>query len=283
MKKILAILASAVLAVGTALAQEQTFASFIKSYENTPGCTYMSMQGEGLKMVAKQFNVGPAFQFLIGYENTSMHMLNLNRAQLGDAKWEELRQGAINFLVDGTYLSVGKGGAMEFFIQRDEQTVYALFGISQSSLCLFETNIPYADLIAAAQAHEQAQAPETPEEPKPEPEPTAEEEEPIPYQLVEEQPSFLGGGIQAFDLWAAQNVVYPEIAKENGISGTVYVMFTIGADGVVRNAKVIRGVDPALDHEAVRVVMSSPKWTPGKQNGKPVNVTYTYKILFQLK
>lgn len=69
---------------------------------------------------------------------------------------------------------------------------------------------------------------------------------------------------------------------ENGISGKVYIQFVIEKDGSITDVKVARGVDSSLDKEAVRVVKSMPKWTPGKQRGKPVRVAYTLPINFQL-
>ena len=88
------------------------------------------------------------------------------------------------------------------------------------------------------------------------------EEEEIPYVFVEQKPSFRGGDANAFSKWVAERLVYPEIAKENGVQGRVMVSFTIKSDGSVANVKVTRSLDPALDKEAVRVVSSSPKWTP---------------------
>ena len=107
------------------------------------------------------------------------------------------------------------------------------------------------------------------------------EEEAIPFQLVEEKPSFMGGDANQFSKWVNQRLVYPEIAKENGVMGRVTLQFTIGSDGAIRNIRVLRGVDPALDKEAIRVVSMSPKWTPGKQRGRAVPVTYTFPVIFQ--
>ncbi|KPL11109.1 MAG: energy transducer TonB, partial [Bacteroides sp. SM23_62] len=76
---------------------------------------------------------------------------------------------------------------------------------------------------------------------------------------------------------------YPEIAAENGISGKVYVQFAVNSKGEVVDAVVVRGVDPALDKEAVRVVTSSPKWSPGRQRGKAVKVQFTFPINFVLQ
>ena len=109
------------------------------------------------------------------------------------------------------------------------------------------------------------------------------EEEAIPFQLVESKPKFQGGDANAFSKWVNQRLVYPEIAKENGVQGRVMLQFTVNADGSVSNVKVLRGVDPALDKEAVRVVSSSPKWEPGKQRDRKVKVTYTFPVIFQLR
>jgi len=109
------------------------------------------------------------------------------------------------------------------------------------------------------------------------------EEEAIPFQLVEEKPSFQGGDPNTFSKWVNSRLVYPEIAKENGVQGRVTLQFTINTDGSLTNVKVVRGVDPALDKEAVRVVSSSPKWTPGKQRDRAVKVSYVFPVIFQLR
>ena len=109
------------------------------------------------------------------------------------------------------------------------------------------------------------------------------EEAPIPYTLVEEKPSFMGGDANEFTKWVYSKIVYPEVARENGISGRVTLQFTIESDGSLTNIKVLRGIDQSLDQEAVRVVSMSPKWTPGKQRDKAVRVTYTFPIMFQLR
>lgn len=109
------------------------------------------------------------------------------------------------------------------------------------------------------------------------------EEDAIPFQLVEEKPSFNGGDANEFSKWVNSRLVYPEIAKENGVQGRVTLQFTVNADGTVSNVKVLRGVDSSLDKEAVRVVSSSPKWKPGKQRDRAVKVTYTFPVIFQLR
>jgi protein TonB len=102
------------------------------------------------------------------------------------------------------------------------------------------------------------------------------------FVIVEDMPEFPGGEL-ALRKWIADNVKYPVIAAENGIQGKVYVTFVVGTDGKITNARVARGVDPSLDQEAIRVVNQLPKWKPGMQRGKPVRVSYTVPINFQLQ
>ena len=109
------------------------------------------------------------------------------------------------------------------------------------------------------------------------------EEEEIPYPLVAFKPLFEGEDANNFSRWVNAHVIYPEIAKENGVQGRVMLQFTVMRDGTVGKVKVLRGVDSSLDKEAVRVVSSSPKWTPGKQRDRAVNVTYTFPVIFQLR
>ena len=108
-------------------------------------------------------------------------------------------------------------------------------------------------------------------------------EEEVPFAIVEQKPTFQGGDANTFTKWVFSKIVYPEIAKENGVQGRVTLQFTIETDGSVKNVKVLRGVDSSLDKEAVRVVSSSPKWSPGMQRNKPVRVKYTFPVVFQLR
>jgi periplasmic protein TonB len=119
------------------------------------------------------------------------------------------------------------------------------------------------------------------EQPKEEVQEEAAEEQ--VFMVVEEMPSFGDGGSNAFRNFVSQNMKYPDVAAENGIQGRVFVQFVVEADGRLTNVRVLRGVDPALDKEAVRVIESSPKWNPGKQRGKPVRVSYTFPITFVLQ
>ncbi len=109
------------------------------------------------------------------------------------------------------------------------------------------------------------------------------EEEAIPFQLVEKKPTFQGGDANDFSKWVNSKLVYPEIAKENGVQGRVVLQFTVNPDGSVSGVKVLRGVDASLDKEAVRVVSMSPKWEPGRQRDRAVKVTYTFPVIFQLR
>jgi protein TonB len=103
-----------------------------------------------------------------------------------------------------------------------------------------------------------------------------------PFYVVEEMPMFQGGDA-AIQKYIGDNVVYPEVAKENNIQGRVIVKFCVTPTGGVDQVSVLKGVDPELDAEVVRVVKTLPKFKPGKQGGKPVPVWYTIPINFQLK
>ncbi len=101
------------------------------------------------------------------------------------------------------------------------------------------------------------------------------------FYVVEEMPTFKGADATVeFRKYIGENLMYPEIAAENGISGRVIVQFAVNKVGKVVDAVVVRKVDPALDKEAIRVIMSSPEWKPGKQRGKIVKVLYTFPVNF---
>ena len=102
------------------------------------------------------------------------------------------------------------------------------------------------------------------------------------FQVVEEMPEF-PGGMQECMKFLGKNIKYPPQAIKNEIQGRVIVTFVIMKDGSITNAEVVRGVDPLLDKEALRVVNLMPKWKPGKQRGKAVNVKYTIPVTFRLQ
>ncbi len=105
---------------------------------------------------------------------------------------------------------------------------------------------------------------------------------PVPFYSLEEKPEFPGGE-SALMSYLAKSVRYPVIAQENNIQGTVYLSFIISKTGKVKNVSLLRGVDSALNKEAVRVVSNMPNWTPGRQGTKCVDVTYQVPIRFVLQ
>ncbi len=109
----------------------------------------------------------------------------------------------------------------------------------------------------------------------------APEEEKV-FDMVEQMPQYPGGETELMR-YINEHIRYPVIAQENGVQGRVVVQFVVGADGKVRDAVALRGVDPSLDKEALRVIMSMPAWIPGRQNGKAVSVKYTLPVTFRLQ
>ncbi|MCK4661782.1 MAG: energy transducer TonB [Bacteroidales bacterium] len=108
-----------------------------------------------------------------------------------------------------------------------------------------------------------------------------EEKDEAVFIIVEEMPEFPGGD-SALQKYICENLKYPETAKENGISGNVFVEFLIDKKGKVKDAKILRGVEPSLDKEALRVIKNLPKWKPGKQRGELVDVLFTIPVKFEL-
>ncbi|WP_297272859.1 energy transducer TonB [uncultured Bacteroides sp.] len=117
--------------------------------------------------------------------------------------------------------------------------------------------------------------------------PTVEEEEDPEeqtiFEVVEQMPEYPNGGMAGLMQFLSKNIKYPTIAQENGTQGRVTVQFVVNKDGSIVDAKVLRGVDPYLDKEALRVINSMPKWKPGMQRGKPVRVKYTVPVMFRLQ
>ncbi len=102
------------------------------------------------------------------------------------------------------------------------------------------------------------------------------------FTVVENEPEF-PGGMEALYKYLAQNIKYPQLARENGITGKVYVTFVVERDGSIANPKVLRDIGGGCGAEAIRVVKSMPKWTPGKQRGKAVRVQFNLPVNFNLK
>ncbi len=106
---------------------------------------------------------------------------------------------------------------------------------------------------------------------------------PAPFLVVEEPATFQKGDLSNFNAWVSQNVRYPQIAVEGQIYGKVYVQFVVNEIGKVEDVKVLRGVDPSLDAEALRVISSSPLWTPPRQGGRKVKQLFTLPVIFKLQ
>ena len=102
------------------------------------------------------------------------------------------------------------------------------------------------------------------------------------YDMVEQAPAFPGGP-QAMMQFIKDNLKYPQIAKENGIQGRVILQFVVDETGQVTDPKVLHSIDPSLDTEAIRLVLSMPRWIPGMQDGKAVAVRYTIPVIFKLE
>lgn len=102
------------------------------------------------------------------------------------------------------------------------------------------------------------------------------------FMVVESMPEF-PGGMNELNKYLAENIHYPQMAKESGIQGRVFVTFVVERDGRVTDVRVLRGIGGGCDEEAVRVVKNMPKWTPGKQRGKPVRVQFNLPVKFTLQ
>ncbi len=100
---------------------------------------------------------------------------------------------------------------------------------------------------------------------------------------IQEKPTFMGKDYNEFSRYIAKNLVYPQLAIDNGMQGMVVVEFVVDTDGSIANLRVLRSVDPLLDREAIRIISSSPRWEPGKHNGKPQRVSFSFPIVFKLK
>ena len=118
----------------------------------------------------------------------------------------------------------------------------------------------------------------------PPPPPKQEEEEATEeiFVVVEDQPEF-PGGMSALMKFLGDNIKYPVITQENGIQGRVITNFVVERDGSITDVQVVRGEDPSLDREAVRVIQTMPKWKPGQQRGKAVRVRFTLPVVFRLQ
>lgn len=139
----------------------------------------------------------------------------------------------------------------------DNETVHAVVNLNEKSL---KTNI--IDYTLSAEVEEEVDSEQL-------------------YVMVKNMPEFPGGARGLRD-WIKSNVKYPEIARRNKVTGRVYVGFVIDKEGKVGKVKILRSINSVLDKEALRVIGNMPTWKPGMQKGKPVKVSYTFPINFQL-
>ena len=118
--------------------------------------------------------------------------------------------------------------------------------------------------------------------PPPPPKAVVEEATEEIFVVVEQQPEF-PNGMAALMKFLGDNIKYPVIAQENGIQGRVITNFVVERDGSISDVQIVRGQDPSLDKEAIRVIKTMPKWKPGQQRGKPVRVRFTLPVVFRLQ
>ncbi|MBO4755243.1 MAG: M56 family metallopeptidase, partial [Bacteroidales bacterium] len=150
------------------------------------------------------------------------------------------------------------------------------------SLAMYACNSPKSQEKEAEMAVQEGPAPSTyqvtvTDEP-------AQDEDAVPFSEIEVKPTFGSGDANDFARWVNAHLTYPEAAKAAGKQGRVTLSFVVDTDGSVVDVKVLRGVDPDLDAEALRVVSScKEKWTPGMQGGKPVRVHYVFPVVYKLK
>ncbi|MDD2322952.1 MAG: energy transducer TonB, partial [Bacteroidales bacterium] len=102
------------------------------------------------------------------------------------------------------------------------------------------------------------------------------------FLVVENQPEFPGGEAARLK-YLSENIEYPQMAKESGIQGIVFVTFVVEPNGSISNVAILRGIGGGCDEEAVRVVQNMPSWKPGKQRGRPVRVRFNMPIKFTLQ
>ena len=103
-----------------------------------------------------------------------------------------------------------------------------------------------------------------------------------PFTVVEQMPEFTGGESKMMQ-FLHENIKYPQLARESGIAGSVYVTFVIGKNGAISDVKLLRGIGGGCDEEALRIIRLMPRWVPGKQNGKFVPVQFNLPIKFTLQ
>ena len=106
--------------------------------------------------------------------------------------------------------------------------------------------------------------------------------EATPIRVAEVMPQFPGGDLKLLE-FISKNIKYPQLARETGTQGRVYISFVVEPDGSISNVELLRGIGAGCDEEAMRVVKAMPKWLPGRQCGKAVRVMYNLPVNFKLQ
>ncbi len=162
----------------------------------------------------------------------------------------------------------------EDIVKEEQRTRYIQPVIVDTTVT--DTDLPPADDITDKNKND-----DLPDDPADTKDKVIDDGEIVNFYVIEEKPEFPGGE-KAMMEWIAANVKYPEIAKESGVTGKVFIQFVINKEGKVVDVEVLRGVDAYLDKEAIRVITDMPSWTPGKQRGKAVKVSFQLPIKFML-
>ena len=157
------------------------------------------------------------------------------------------------------------------------RTKYLMF-LPLAALLMIVSNI---ETVARSVQHINKDVPTT-ESTKPEAPAVAPKDTADIFAVVEQMPEFPNGGMAGLMQYLSQNIRYPEAAKKAGTQGRVTVQFVVEKDGSISNVSILRGVEPDLDKEAVRVISEMPKWKPAMQRGETVRVKYTVPVMFRL-
>ncbi|MGL4292890.1 MAG: TonB family protein [Bacteroidales bacterium] len=202
-------------------------------------------------------------------------------------------QGA-NIIVQGTHNGTvsDHNGNFTLLMQKDQQLNISFVGLQRETVkpgfdgkplkvVLSDSPVYQEDLIVVGYAASDTKKQEKKNPDKAAVKPgTTQNENPI-FTVVEDMPTFPGGE-QALWQYLGRSIKYPVSAQQNGIQGRVIVSYIISPEGKITSPQIVRGVDPALDQEALRVINAMPDWNPGKQRGKPVAVKYIFPVTFRL-
>jgi len=234
-----------------------------------------------ISLLSSQFKV-PRLQLVHSFNQQSLLkrrfiMLSKNKqSRLSLVKYAALLPLIGGFLILSSFSVIGqekkadyKGLSKEQVAMKAIEQEFIKAGFSQEDIFVFQKRIlnkSNQDLMVDARMVK----------------PKSAEEDAEVFFVVEEMPTFQGGNLEDFRNWVQKNVKYPDIAKVNGISGTVYANFTIDKAGKVENINIVRGVDPSLDDAVINVLKSAPAWVPGKQRGQNVKVAMAIPIKFML-